>query len=109
MTYEKGGVRISVETVDGFGKKPGLWVSGSGPNSMVKLASFGNQDKADKFCKILNYFFSILPDEKDICESWHTNGHGGAVCWGTKECEACDCDGYKFKCNFYPELRAGQK
>lgn len=28
-----------------------------------------------------------------------------SVCWGTKECEECSCEGDKAKCNFYPELR----
>lgn len=27
------------------------------------------------------------------------------VCYGTKECERCNCGGDKSKCNFYPELR----
>ena len=27
------------------------------------------------------------------------------VCWGTKECEECSCEGDKAKCDFYPELR----
>ena len=27
------------------------------------------------------------------------------VCWGTKECEQCDCGGDRTKCDFYPEVR----
>lgn len=27
------------------------------------------------------------------------------VCWGTKECEACSCDGDEAKCNFYDYVR----
>ena len=27
------------------------------------------------------------------------------VCWGTKEKESCQCNGYKWKCDFYPEFR----
>ena len=27
------------------------------------------------------------------------------VCYGTKECEACSCDGDETRCSFYPEKR----
>lgn len=27
------------------------------------------------------------------------------VCWGTKECERCDCGGDMTQCDFYPEVR----
>lgn len=27
------------------------------------------------------------------------------VCWGTKECDECDCGGNRMKCDFYPEVR----
>ena len=27
------------------------------------------------------------------------------VCWGTKECERCKCDGDTCKCDFYPYKR----
>lgn len=27
------------------------------------------------------------------------------ICYGTKEREECHCDGYKTKCDFYPEVR----
>ena len=27
------------------------------------------------------------------------------VCWGTKECEECNCGGYMTQCDFYPEVR----
>lgn len=27
------------------------------------------------------------------------------VCWGTKECEPCSCDGDKLKCDFYDYIR----
>lgn len=27
------------------------------------------------------------------------------VCWGTKECEACSCDGDESKCDFYEDKR----
>lgn len=27
------------------------------------------------------------------------------VCWGTKECDECDCGGDMTQCDFYPEVR----
>ena len=30
-------------------------------------------------------------------------------CWGTKECEPCNCDGDETKCDFYPENRKRAK
>ena len=27
------------------------------------------------------------------------------VCFGTKECEECSCDGDRSRCNFYPEVK----
>ena len=31
------------------------------------------------------------------------------VCWGTKECDECDCGGNRMRCDFYPEVRAQAK
>ena len=28
------------------------------------------------------------------------------VCWGTKECDQCNCGGDMSRCDFYPEVRA---
>ena len=53
MTFERGEVKIAVEQVDGFGKNPGLWLVAG--NEATKVASFGNQAKADNFCKWLKY------------------------------------------------------
>lgn len=30
-------------------------------------------------------------------------------CWGTRERDKCDCDGYEYKCSFYPNLRKQAK
>lgn len=27
------------------------------------------------------------------------------VCYGTKECEECSCDGDRLKCDFYPDIK----
>ena len=27
------------------------------------------------------------------------------VCWGTRECDHCNCNGDETKCDFYPEVR----
>lgn len=31
------------------------------------------------------------------------------VCWGTRECDECRCDGDETKCDFYPEVRERAK
>lgn len=31
------------------------------------------------------------------------------VCWGTKECDECNCGGNETKCDFYPEVRKKAK
>lgn len=59
MKYSKGDVYISVQTVDRFGKNPGLYIGTSDPNQAVKVASFGSIDKAMMFCKWLDYLFDL--------------------------------------------------
>lgn len=59
MTYQRDDVLISVEKIDGFGKYPGLWIGTENPNMMVKVASFANNDKANKFCKWLEYMLGV--------------------------------------------------
>ena len=31
------------------------------------------------------------------------------ICWGTKECDECSCEGDETKCDFYPEVREKAK
>lgn len=42
------------------------------------------------------------------CKCYHAErnflGNTG-VCWGTKECEACSCDGDESRCDFYEYIR----
>lgn len=59
MTYKKGDVTISVYQLDGFGKNPSLWIGTEDPNQSVKVASFGSKDKADQFCKWLEYMLDL--------------------------------------------------
>lgn len=65
-TYKRGGVSISVEQIDGFGKNPALWIGTDDPNQQVKVASFGNPDKAELFCKWMDYMLGISNDEKGV-------------------------------------------
>jgi hypothetical protein len=65
VRYQRGNVFITVEKVDGFGKNHGLWIGTDNPNQMVKVASFGNEDKARLFCKWLDYMFG-LTDEGSV-------------------------------------------
>jgi len=59
MTYNRDDVFISVEQIDGFGKNPGLWIGTRDPNQMVKVASFGSEEKANLFCKWFEYMIGI--------------------------------------------------
>lgn len=109
MTYKKGTCLITVEQIEGFGKNPGLWIGSTEKNELLKVASFGSQEKADMFCKSLDIFLGLNPSEDDVCECWHSNNHGGAECWGTKERESCNCEGNKSRCDFYPEYWKDKK
>ena len=62
MTYKRGQVSISVYQLDSFGKNPSLWIGTDEPSQMVKVASFGSKDKADKFCKWLEYLLGLSND-----------------------------------------------
>lgn len=55
MTLQKGEYSIIVEKI--YGKNPGLWIGAR--NSMTKVASFGNTDKAEAFSKWLKYLVGI--------------------------------------------------
>lgn len=66
MTYKRGHARISVHQLDGFGKNPALWIGTDEPNQMVKVASFGSKDKADTFCKWLEYLLGLSNDEQEV-------------------------------------------
>lgn len=59
-----------------------------------------NQAQARELAKRLMYFaeHGCLPSN-EVCMCYHEkNGH--SICYGTKECETCDCDGNKGRCNF---------
>lgn len=44
------------------------------------------------------------------CKCWVVISNSDkAVCYGTRECEECTCDGDITKCNFYPEKRKEKK
>jgi hypothetical protein len=57
MIYKRGDFGISVSQVDGFGKRPSLWLHNK--NSMLKVASFGNEEKAKLFLAYLDWFVLI--------------------------------------------------
>lgn len=59
MAYKRGGATISVEQIDGFGKNPGLWIGTDDPNRMVKVASFGSEEKARLFCNWMDYLIGV--------------------------------------------------
>lgn len=66
MTIKRNDVMISVHQLDGFGKNPALWIGTENPNQMVKVASFGNKDKADLFCKWFKYIVGLIDDRREV-------------------------------------------
>ena len=63
MEFTKGNVMITVEKIPGFGKRPGLWIGTKKPNAMMKMASFGRDEKAEQFCKWLTYWLGVTDKE----------------------------------------------
>lgn len=57
MIYKRGDFGISVSQVDGFWKRPSLWVHDK--NCMVKVASFGSEEKAKLFLNYLDWLVLI--------------------------------------------------
>lgn len=57
MTFNRAGIVISVDKIDGFGKMPGLYVGQK--NIFYKVASFGDDRKAELFCKYLEFVAGI--------------------------------------------------
>ena len=66
MTYMRNGLIIFVKKIDGFGKNPGLWIGTENSNQLVKVASFGNEDKAQLFCKWFEYLTGIINKREDV-------------------------------------------
>ena len=66
MTYKRGHISISVYQLDGFGKKPALWIGTEEPNQIYKVASFGREDKAKLFCKWLEYLLGFNNNEQEV-------------------------------------------
>lgn len=64
MEYNRGDFGISVEQIDGFGKRPSLWVCNK--NCMCKVASFGSEEKAEAFLAFLDWlvFGRVEPTEE---------------------------------------------
>ena len=60
MTFNRAGIIISVEKIDGFGKNPGLYVGTK--SYLYKVASFGNDKKAEVFCQYLEYISGITDE-----------------------------------------------
>ena len=54
-----------------------------------------------EICKC--YHTQAQTKRSDYGLSFTTTYHG--VCWGTKECEPCSCNGDELKCDFYDYIR----
>ena len=60
----KRGHEIVIEQVDGFGKNPSLWVrTPIDGNVRIKLASFGNETKAQFFIDYLTEFLGLEKED----------------------------------------------
>ena len=57
MIYKRGDFGISVSQVDGFGKRPSLWLHDK--NSMRKVASFASEEKAKQFLAYLDWLVLV--------------------------------------------------
>ena len=66
VRYKLGDVIITVEQIEGFGKNPGLWIGTENPNQIVKVASFGSEDKAITFLKWLDYMLGLNKDIEQV-------------------------------------------
>lgn len=64
MLYRRGEYGITVEQIDGFGKRPGLWIRRG--NTMRKMASFGSEEKAKIFEQYLDYLLTNEKEPEDI-------------------------------------------
>lgn len=62
MTFQKGNKLIQVEQIDGFGKNPSLWIGTD--NELTKVASFGNVEKSELFCRWMVEIFFNVDEEK---------------------------------------------
>jgi hypothetical protein len=60
VRYKKDDFIIAVEKIAGFGQHKGLWI-GKG-NEIIKVASFGNDDKAEMFMRYLDYYLGVTDE-----------------------------------------------
>ena len=66
MRYVRGNTVVAVQTIDGFGKNPGLYIGTENPNMVWKVASFKSADSANMFMKWFEYMLGLSkPPEED--------------------------------------------
>lgn len=66
MEIRKNGIIIGIQQVDGFGKRPGLWIGAEKPFMLVKVASFSNNESAKKFGDWLDYIIGFSNDKSKL-------------------------------------------
>lgn len=59
MRYIRNNVVIAVQTIDGFGKNPGLYIGTEKPNMVWKVASFKSEESANEFMKWFEYMIGL--------------------------------------------------
>ena len=62
MMFGHGDLEISIEVIEGFGKKPGLWITEKDENGvsvMKKVASFCSERTAERFAEYFKAFLIL--------------------------------------------------
>ena len=69
-------------------------------NCKIKLPSALKPTPFCPYCGIKMTNYNRLP-----CSSYRILNNGVSVCYGTKERDACDCNGDQRNCTFYDYIR----
>lgn len=66
MRYVHGNTVVAVQTIDGFGKNPGLYIGTENPNMVWKVASFKSADSATMFMNWLEYMLGLSKPPESV-------------------------------------------
>ena len=66
MRYVRGNTVVAVQTIDGFGKNPGLYIGTENPNMVWKVASFKSADSANMFMKWFEYMVGLSKPPEEV-------------------------------------------
>lgn len=57
---------IAIDKIGESGNNYGLWIGTENPNTLTEVASFGSEDKANTFCKWLDFIFEFNNDKEVV-------------------------------------------